>query len=166
MLQRLGKAGVLKTASDTLLKAKTTKSTEVPQLTISRAQVHELISLLEPFEKATHALQGDGSHYDGVTISRVIPALIEIDDSLASSKTQLPKPFNQNFILAYCCCCYTNALLRAISKDLIVAFIVFRDSFNVKSFTSFMLVIIITESWHLIDYLNHTPVHSSTFVCL
>jgi hypothetical protein len=42
------------------------------------------------------------------------------------------KPFNQNFIMAYCCCSYTNALLRAISEDLIVAFVVFRNQFNVK----------------------------------
>jgi hypothetical protein len=29
------------------------------------------------------------------------------------------KPIHHNFIMAYCCCCYTNALLRAISEDLI-----------------------------------------------
>lgn len=87
MLQRLAKEEVWRAVSDTLLKAKTckvTRSTKVPRLTVQRTQIHELVSLLEPFDEATQALQGDG-----VTLSRVIPALLGIDESLANCGTQL-----------------------------------------------------------------------------
>jgi len=57
----------------------------VPRLTVSRSQVLDLVTLLEPFEEATQALQGDG-----VTLSSVIPALIGVDDTLANCNTQLP----------------------------------------------------------------------------
>jgi hypothetical protein len=67
MLQRLTKE-VWRAVSDTLLTAKTckvTKSSKIPRLTVQRTQILELVSLLEPFEEATRALQGDD-----VTLSR------------------------------------------------------------------------------------------------
>jgi hypothetical protein len=87
MLKRLSQSEVWKAVCDTLFKAKTTKGSKgssVPRFTVSRAQILDIISLLEPFEEATIALQGDG-----VTISRVIPALVGIDETLATCKTQL-----------------------------------------------------------------------------
>lgn len=86
MLQRLSREEVWKATTDTLVRAKTSKGTssKVPRMTIQRSQVLELVSLLEPFDEATQALQGDN-----VTISRVIPALLGIDDSLINCGTQL-----------------------------------------------------------------------------
>ena len=88
MLRRLSEENVWKAATDTLLRAKTSKNpvvANVPRLTINRSQVLDLVTLLEPFEEATQALQGDG-----VTLSSVIPALIGVDDTLANCNTQLP----------------------------------------------------------------------------
>jgi len=69
-----------------LFKAKTIKGSKGTSvhLIVLRAQILVINSLLEPFEEATIALRGDR-----VTISRVIPALVGIDETLATCKTQL-----------------------------------------------------------------------------
>jgi hypothetical protein len=74
--------------TDLLFPAKTSKEpscTNVPRLTVTRLQKLDLVTLLEPFDEATQALQGDG-----VTLSVVIPALVGVDDELASCTPQLP----------------------------------------------------------------------------
>jgi hypothetical protein len=89
MLRRLSAEDVWKAVTETLFRAKTSKNpvvANVPRLTINRAQMLDFVTLLEPFEEATQALQGDG-----VTLSVVIPALVGIDDALACyNNTALP----------------------------------------------------------------------------
>ncbi|XP_072304914.1 v-myb avian myeloblastosis viral oncogene homolog-like 2a isoform X2 [Eucyclogobius newberryi] len=58
-------------------------STSVPPLvSIKREQVRDILRLLEPFEVALQALQGNG-----VSISSVIPSLIQLDKALCSSES-------------------------------------------------------------------------------
>ena len=86
MLKRLAQDDVWKAVTDTLSRARAARPsiTKVPRLVTSKSQVTELISLLEPFDEATLALQGDG-----VTASLVVPAMLGLDAELASCKTQL-----------------------------------------------------------------------------
>lgn len=52
----------------------------MPRLTVQQTQIHEF----EPFDEATQALKRDA-----VMLSRIIPALLGNDDSLANCGTQL-----------------------------------------------------------------------------
>ncbi len=54
-----------------------------PTLSTTRAQICDIVGLLENFEEATDSLQGDG-----ITISMIIPAIRGIDSLLAAQKTQ------------------------------------------------------------------------------
>lgn len=82
MLRRLGQEDVWKSVNEILTRARS-NSAATPKLSVSRKQVLDLISIFEPFEEATNALQGDQ-----ITISQVIPALLGIDDVLNSLSTQ------------------------------------------------------------------------------
>lgn len=84
MMRRLSKPEVWKAVMDTLQQARNAKAAKVPRLTASRASMVDLITLLEPFNEATDALQSDG-----VTLSMVIPAVLGIDEALKKCETQL-----------------------------------------------------------------------------
>ena len=83
MLRRLSQENVWRAVTDTLKKARNSKpSVNTPPLSGKRAQLTDVVGLLENFEEATNSLQGDG-----VTVSMVIPAILGIDELLAAQKT-------------------------------------------------------------------------------
>jgi len=80
MLRRLSQDDVWKCVGDVLAHTRAAGGTSnIPRFTVSRQQILDFVSLLSPFEEATNALQGDG-----ITIFSVIPALLGIDDMIAS----------------------------------------------------------------------------------
>lgn len=84
MLRRLSDETVYRAVTETLKRARTAKPpTSASPLVTTRAQLVDLVGLLENFEEATNTLQGDG-----VTISMVIPAIVGMDEQLAAQKTQ------------------------------------------------------------------------------
>ena len=90
MLQRLAQDDIWKSVGEVLAHARAaggSGTANVPRFTVTKQQILELVSILQPFEEATNTLQGDN-----VTISSVIPALLGIDDVLSHppEQTQFP----------------------------------------------------------------------------
>jgi len=83
MMRRLVEENVWRAASLILVKARNAGSGSVPRLSATRAQITDLVSLLDMFEEATNSLQADT-----VTSSMVIPAILGVDRMLAACDTQ------------------------------------------------------------------------------
>jgi hypothetical protein len=86
MLRRLSSEDVWKSVAKILAHARApggTQSQSVPRFTVSRSQLQDLVLILQSFEEAINALQGDG-----ITFSSVIPALLGLDNYLTKLQTQ------------------------------------------------------------------------------
>lgn len=96
ILRRLSDETVYRAVKEALKRARTAKPpTSAPQLITTRAQLVDLVGLLENFEEATNTLQGDG-----VTISMVIPAIVGIDEQSLDRKRSF-KLFSYNCAVHY-----------------------------------------------------------------